>query len=119
MYCDRKKEHIFIPIKMKEGYINVDVLDIIYFESNNRKIKLVTKQDTYDFYSKMGEQIKKMQEYGFGIPHSSYIVNFKYIKSMKNKEIILTTGHCIPMTKYKAKEFKDAYTTFLKNQIRK
>lgn len=118
-YCNRKKEHIFVSFKLKDRYMNFDVSEILYFESINRKIKLVTKEDTYEFYGTIGEQAERMKEHGFGVPHASFIVNFIYVRAMKSKEIILNTGHSIPMTKYKAKEFRESYTTFLKNQIRK
>lgn len=118
-YCDKKKEHTFVSFKMKDRYMNFDVSEILYFESINRKIKLVTKEDSYEFYGTIGEQSKRMKEHGFGVPHASFIVNFIHVKTMKSKEIVLDTGHSIPMTKYKAKFFREGYTTFLKNQIGK
>ncbi|MGX8851065.1 LytR/AlgR family response regulator transcription factor [Amedibacillus sp. YH-ame10] len=118
-YCDKKKEHIFVSFKMKEGAMSFDISDILYFESTNRKIQLVTKKETYQFYGTIGELSERMKQYGFGIPHASFIVNFSQVQTMKTKEIVLHTGHTIPMTKYKAKEFRESYTIFLKNQIRK
>lgn len=119
IYCEKQKEHIFVSFKMKEGYMKLDISDILYLESINRKIKLVTKDNTYEFYGTIGEQAERMKEYGFGVPHTSFIINFIYVKTMKSKEIILDTGHSIPLTKYKAKDFRETYTTFLKEQIRK
>lgn len=118
-YCDKKKEHIFVSFKIKEGYTNFDISDILYFESINRKINLITKNKTYEFYGSISEIAKQMKEYGFGVPHSSFVVNFMCVKTMNSKEIIILNGHSIPMTKYKTKEFMSDYATFQKNQLRK
>lgn len=118
-YCNKKKDPIFVSFKMKSGNINLNVEDIIYFESINRKIKVYTKDECYEIYGQITELAQQMKKYGFGTPHSSFVVNFAYVKAMKRNELELSIGYSIPITKYRIKDFRDEHATFLKDQMRK
>ncbi len=64
--------------------INHKVLikDILYFESNKRKISIVTASETFEFYGKLNEIENNLKtcKFSFLRVHQSFLVNYKHIK---------------------------------------
>lgn len=79
--------------------------EIVYLESHLRLIYVHGKDGEYRFYGKMNqvqEQMEKITRYFIRI-HRSYLVNFYYIVSMNQKEVLLLTGEKLPVSK----EYRD------------
>lgn len=82
----------------KVGNVNFNVLisDILYFESNGRKVKIVLKNDdATEYYGKLSEVEEKIKNSDFFFIHKSYLINYnhvieytyEYVK-MSNNEIL-------------------------------
>lgn len=54
--------------------------DILYFQSDGRKINIVMQNKRKDFYGRLAEIEKKVPEFLFLNIHKSYLVNFNYVK---------------------------------------
>lgn len=70
-----------------EGLVNNEIKDILYFESFNRKVKIVTNYNTYIMAQKISSLKKMLEQYNFKSPHSSFLVNLDYIADIKNYDI--------------------------------
>ena len=57
----------------------------------------------------------ELSKYGFANPHSSYLVNFKYISKIDKEALVLLTGEEIYFSKRKYKVFKDKYMEYIIN----
>lgn len=87
----------------------VDINDIIYFEKENKKIKIVFRNSTRASYCTLSIKNlqtlldnQKLYNIIFFRPHCSFIVNIKYIKEIKGKKILMSNKDCIPISdKYK------------------
>lgn len=115
--CSNKKDRFFTTIKIRGNYIKIDVQDILYFEYIDRKIKVYTQTSSYVFNGNISNQAESMKCLGFGVSHAAYIVNFFHIKTIKCNEVILENGIVVPLSRYKAKDFKDAYSKYIVNQL--
>lgn len=85
--------------------------DIQYFESTNRIIHLYTANSSYEFYGKLND----LEEMLFGSEqhyiriHQSYLVNFKYIRILKNSEVVLVNGKILPISPNRLKQARQEF----------
>lgn len=104
-----------VTFKTINGLITVYIEDLLYFEYNNRRVDIVTKNHIYHMYDKIKSIVLKMTRYDFVSPHSAYVINMKeisqYIKS-ENK-VIMTNGKNIPISQLKTKKFKEEYMNYI------
>lgn len=77
--------------------IKVNVGEILYFEKEAKKIKIVTFNDVDYFYDTIENLMLKLPSV-FVRTHSSYIVNFEKIKYLKKESVMLVTGDEIPLS---------------------
>ncbi len=68
--------------------------DVLYFESVGKKVRIVTKDETHEFYGSLVFIIEHHYN-GFIQVHRSYYVNYKYIASYTNREVKLTNDEVI------------------------
>ena len=72
----------------------LNVHEIMYFESDKRKVNIKGLYGDYSFYGNMrdlSERIKKLYT-GFVRVHSSYIVNIEYVSGYSSRQITLLDG---------------------------
>lgn len=96
--------------KENETYI-LDVSEIIYVESIDRKTFVYTKQEIYESKLKLYEMEEKLMECGFFRVSKSCLVQLKNIKSLKNDvdrkiRLTLQSGEQIMVSRQYAEEMK-------------
>jgi DNA-binding LytR/AlgR family response regulator len=98
--------HDTFKIKLKE---------IMYLESNGKKIKMFLKDREEEFYGSL-EEIYNTQliKYDFLYIHKSYIVNYDYVSVFEYEKLLLTNGEKLPIGQYKRKEIRK-----IQNEIKK
>lgn len=81
----------------KNGNVNfsVPVGDILYFESDGRKVNIILMDDMKVFYGKLSEVEEKLKSQDFIMIHKSYLINFNHVieytydyVKMSNKETL-------------------------------
>ena len=85
--------------KQNKTQLQVAFDEIIYFEGNLRKVRLVTTGGEYDFYGKISEVVKKLDGNLFLQIHNSYIVNMDQIRKISESVVLLKSGITIPISK--------------------
>ena len=93
----------------KKNYdtVKVKLRDIIYFESEGRKIKIVTTNGTDEFYAVMEELSSQLERFDFISIHRSYLVNYHQIKVFRYDEVEMTDDTVLPIGRSKRKEIQD------------
>lgn len=84
-------------INRKEYSILVD--DIIYIQSNRKKLLINTRKETIEIYGKLDDEIKKLPENLFLRIHRCYAVNVNYISRFSPEEITLINGEEFSISK--------------------
>ncbi|MEG1432950.1 LytR/AlgR family response regulator transcription factor [Eubacterium sp.] len=94
----RKK--IYISITTKKSQILILKKEIMYIESDKRKVlfHLINKR-LYDCYAKLGEIHEMLSDDIFIRIHKSYIVNFDYIKGIEDNTMILNDDTRLPISR--------------------
>ena len=91
-----KSDHNNHWIKMK---------DIMYFESQDRKIIIMdSDKNVREFYGKMDNIYEQVRSKGFMMIHKSYIINYRYVCEFHSNEIIMSDDRALPVSKHRKKE---------------
>lgn len=106
----------YMLIKVSGGYRKLNMEDILYAESNGRKIILHTKQENLEFYDKM-EELEQRLGVGFYRCHRSYLVSLSEVRGYDSSGIILSNGEEIYLAKRKYPEFVQTYCRFLQEPV--
>mgnify|MGYP003294135478 CR=1 FL=1 len=72
--------------------------EIMYFMCEQRKIYIVTAKEKIPFYGNMKEMHQTFRAEGFWSVHISYIINVKYVKKFREKEIVMCNDNIIPIS---------------------
>lgn len=92
----------------KKGHetFRVALKDIIFFESINKTIHLVTTKETFDFYDKIDNVLLKTKSNKFIRIHQSCVVNYSHISKFKYDEVELTNGKILTISQSKRKDIR-------------
>lgn len=110
-----KKDKFIIAKTMKQTN-KIFLKDIIYIESERRKLRVHTINNVIEYYHKLSELEQELCDCNFFRCHKSYIVNLKYVDSYDNAVIILKNLQKIYISKYKLANFSKAFMYYLKGE---
>lgn len=97
-----------------DGATRVLSMDKIYFfEVFNHHTVLHTIDTEYVIRSTLKEILAQLPSGYFGMSHQSYLVNFNHIDSIKEKQIFLTNGCRIPLSRRKSSDFICSFYRYL------
>lgn len=101
----------------KENY-RIFCEDIIYFESRNHCVYIHTKDEIYTVYKSLSSIYKEFDNFVFKRVHSSYIINFKYVKKIGKDFILLYhSDETIPVSRSYKKDVITAFTNFTERNL--
>lgn len=83
--------------KVNRDNYYVDINQILYFKSDDRKVILVSKNEVDQFYGSVDKITQQLSCKGFFVPHRSYLVNYRFVKCFQLKKVIMTNGDEIPI----------------------
>ena len=107
----KKKQERFEFQQVKDHYY-VSQGDIIYFESQGRKLRLVTTDGIYEFYGRIKEVIKKLSD-DFMIIHQSYVINKARVRHYAYENVEMENGDILTISQNMRKQVRD---TILRNK---
>lgn len=87
--------------------------DIYYMESHGHKIVLHLKDETLEYYAKLGELEQDLQVQFCRI-HKGFLVNLAYVEEYSKAEVTLANGDKLNLSKYKYDDFVKAYLRFIR-----
>lgn len=91
--------------------INYD--QIIYFESQKRKIVIYTENEKYTYYGTIKQLNETLNPNLFAQIHNSYIINMEYILSIENKEVLLKNDTELNVSRKFYVDFMKYYREFI------
>lgn len=104
----KKLSGIFEYKKGKESH-NISVGEILYFESINREMRMVTSNGEDVFYDTLGNVAEQVLKYQFVQIHRSYIVNYRYVTIVRSDEMLMTNGDVLPIGQSRRREIKNMF----------
>ncbi len=109
--CEATANRFFFSIDGTAHIIPIP--DIYYFEVFGHQTILHTMSSSYAFRATLKDILKQLPPGYFGAPHQSYIVNFAHAKTATTKEIHLTNGVVIPISRRKQQDFEHQLYAYL------
>ena len=88
--------------------------DIYYFEVFNHHTILHTMDQSYTFRATLKEIMCELPTGFFGSPHQSYIINFNHVKTVMAKEVHMTNGSIVPISRRKQQGFENQLRMYLR-----
>lgn len=116
-YTKAAEKKIILDFHTVDGALCLPVESIYFFEYENRKIRIVTDEEQYYMADKIGNVAKRMDEFGFSMPHQSFVVNMFHVKNVKNQQIFLDNGMEIPLSQKKQKIWKQELMEYLSRRL--
>ena len=116
-YTKAAEKKIILDFHTVDGSLCLPVERIYFFEYENRKIRIVTDKEQYYMADKIGNVAKRMTEFGFSMPHQSFVVNMFHVKNVKNQQIFLDNGMEIPLSQKKQKTWKQELMGYLSQRL--
>lgn len=86
---------------------NIPINDIIYFESQNREIKIVTTSYEDIFYGKLEDVELKVAAYRFLRIHRSFLINYNHVTILRYSEVVMSNGVTLTIGRTKRQEFRN------------
>lgn len=102
----------FISVIKRAEAAKVYINDIIYIESEARRIHIYTADDKYSIYRKMDEIAEKLPA-DFYRCHKSCIINLSKVKNMKERLIYFECGTALSVCAEKYTKAVQAYKGYL------
>ncbi len=115
----KEDEECLVEFTTEEGIVRIDIKKIYYFEYASRKILMKTSKKTYVIREKISVIYEKMKEFGFEMPHKSFVVNLYNVKSIKGYDVYMMDESRIPLSQKKSTEFRNSLNIYLSNHIEK
>ena len=111
MKLSNKLGGIFIFKKGHEAY-RKPVKDILYFESNNREVKVVTIDGEEIFYGKLEDVYEQVAKYHFMYIHKSYIVNYFFVTKFRYEDVTMSNLEVLPISQARRKTIRELQMKF-------
>ncbi len=105
-----------VMFNTKSGDICIKVRDIIYAEVFDHTVKVHLQNDTFETWKTLDSLEKEILNFGFIRIHKSFLVNYRNIALVEDKNIILNTEEKIPMSRKRIKEVKLQLQIFSRNR---
>lgn len=71
---------------------------ILYFQSQGKKVQMVTQDGTEEFYGKLSDVVLQLNEQVFCVVHKSFVVNLHYVIQHKSDSVIMANKVEIPIS---------------------
>ncbi len=113
-----KKQRKIFTFSENKTRVRLFCDDIIYCESQDHWIWIHTKEQTYKICKTLTELYESLDKEMMYRVHKSFIINFRYIKSIKENDIQLY--HCdklIPISRSYKKNVLTEYTNFIERDF--
>lgn len=105
-YLRTNDKNTYFSYQKGRAYNRVEIKDIMFFEGNNRKVNIVSKDGIDSFYGSINEVYENVNNIGFIYIHKSYIVNTLYIKHYMYDKIILFNDKELPISQSRRKSIR-------------
>ena len=109
----REKPSQSIVLKYRQSFLRLNPYRVLYLESNGKvqTIHLIDRSVEVNYRLKELEEM--FRPFGFLKPHNSYLVNCRFISSIRQTDIYMDNGERLPVSKHRLKEVKQFYLAYI------
>ncbi len=106
------------PLGIRVGTRVVRVMpqNILYVESDRRKVRLFTRTGIVEAYGTLAEVAHDLPS-NFVQCHKSFLVNLDCVEELRQDDLLLTTGCQVPMSQKRRKAVRDEFLARLRKRL--
>lgn len=108
-FCEKKE----ILLQTSNGQRRIRLSSILYAEAMERVTKLVLADRLEELSLKFSALSALLPERQFVLCHRSYLVNLDHIAYIRSRELELTNGEVLPLSKYRQKDLQKQFVDYL------
>lgn len=89
----------------------VPIQDILYFESNKRKVFIITERETFELYGKLNEIENSLKtcKVSFLRVHQSFLVNYKHVMGQAYDFVVMDNGKRVSISEDRRRMISEQY----------
>lgn len=115
LYCYKtfcEKKDILLPTT--KGQRRISLSNILYVEAMERVTKLALTDRLEEVNMKFSDLSALLPERQFQPCHRSYLVNLGHIAYIRNRDLELTTGEVLPVSRYRVEDLQKQFVAYLR-----
>jgi DNA-binding LytR/AlgR family response regulator len=101
-----EKTNRYFTYKTGQYTNKVQIKDILYFESSNRKINIITTKETYTFYATLDEIEEQVIDFDFLRIHKSYLINYEHVVTFQYDQVALSSETILSISQTRRKDIR-------------
>ena len=109
----QKKSSESIVLKYRQSYLRLNPYRVLYLESKGKAQTIHLSDRIIEVNYRLKELEEMFRPFGFLKPHNSYLVNYRFISSIRQMDIYMDNGERLPVSKHRLKEVKQLYLAYI------
>lgn len=109
----QEKSSESIVLKHRQSFVRLNPYRVLYLESNGKVQTIHLSDRTIEVNYRLKELEEMFHPFGFLKPHNSYLVNHRFISSIRQTEILMDSGERLPVSKHRLKDVKQLYLAYI------
>ncbi len=110
----RQNQKISYLFSTEQGKRPINVIGVLYIEVQSHKLTIHQQEGVFIANGNLSDVEKEITKYGFIRIHKSFLVNFRCINLINQREVILDDGTALPLSRGKLEIAKMELMRFLR-----
>ena len=110
---DKKNNSRQIMIKQEGEDIVIDISDVIYMESMDKNVRIVTSKSEYITRYNISDYEEELKNSGFLRIHRGYLISLSKVKKIVKNDVVMDGDISLPVSRSNIKTLKDALYTYV------
>jgi two-component system response regulator LytT len=110
---DKKNNSRQIMIKQEGEDIVIDISDIIYMESMDKNVRIVTSKSEYITRYNISDYEEELKNSGFIRIHRGYLISLSKVKKIVKNDVVMDGDISLPVSRSNIKTLKDALYAYV------
>ena len=108
----------YLPVITKQYSRKVEIKDIIYIEQHQRRLVIVTDDETFVYYESMDDIMHYLDKEFYRVM-KKLTVNMDRIVLIKEQCLLFDSGQCLYLGKENYIKAKQRFTSYLRHPVKK
>ena len=110
---DKKNYSRQIMIKQEGEDIVIDISDVIYMESMDKNVRIVTSKSEYITRYNISDYEEELKNSGFLRIHRGYLISLSKVKKIVKNDVVMDGDISLPVSRSNIKTLKDALYAYV------
>ena len=93
--------------------ILIDISDVIYMESMNQNVRIVSAKGEHVIRYNIGDFEEQLKNDGFFRIHRGYLISLSKVKKLVKSDVIMDNGETLPVSRSNLKPLKEALYAYV------